>query len=127
MERFIINGGQKLSGEISVNGAKNAALKILAACLLTDKSWTISNVPQIEDVFRLIELLRGLGVEIKNTSKGVYQLKAKKINAKNLDFDIASQLKGSILMTGPLLARCGEANFCQSGGCMIGQRPRNIF
>jgi len=51
MERFIINGGQKLSGEISVNGAKNAALKILAACLLTDKSWTISNVPQIEDVF----------------------------------------------------------------------------
>ena len=127
MERFIINGGQKLSGEISVNGAKNAALKILAACLLTDKSWTISNVPQIEDVFRLIELLRGLGVEIKNTSKGVYRLKAKKINAKNLDFDIASQLKGSILMAGPLLARCGEANFCQSGGCMIGQRPRNIF
>jgi len=122
MERFIINGGQKLSGEISVNGAKNAALKILAACLLTDKSWTISNVPQIEDVFRLIELLKGLGVEIKNISKGVYQLKAKKIDSKNLDFNIASKLKGSILMSGPLLARCGQTDFCQSGGCVIGQR-----
>ena len=127
MERFIINGEKKLSGEIRVNGAKNAALKILAASLLTDKVWTVSNVPQIEDIFRLIELLEGLGVEIKNRSKGTYQLEAKKIKADNLDFNIASKLKSSILMAGPLLARCGKASFYQAGGCVIGQRPRDIF
>ena len=127
MERFIIKGGNKLSGEIKVNGAKNAALKILAACLLTDKEWTISNVPQIEDIFRLIELLKGIGVEIKNNSKGVYQLRAKNIQSMSLDADIARKFKGSILMAGPLLARCGEAFLFQPGGCVIGQRPRDIF
>ena len=127
MERFVIKGGKKLNGEIKVNGAKNAALKILAACLLTDKEWIVSNVPQIEDIFRLIELLKGIGVDIKNNSKGVYQLKAKNIQGSHLNADIAKKLKGSILMTGPLLARFGEAFLFQSGGCVIGQRPRDIF
>jgi len=127
MERFIIKGGKKLSGEIQVNGAKNAALKVLAACLLTNKEWVISNVPQIEDIFRLIELLKGIGVDIKNDSKGVYQLKAKNIHSSRLNPDIAKKLKGSILMAGPLLARFGEAFLFQSGGCVIGQRPRDIF
>ena len=127
MERFVIKGGKKLNGEIKVNGAKNAALKILAACLLTDKEWIVSNVPQIEDIFRLIELLKGIGVDIKNNSKGVYQLKAKNIQGSRLNADIAKKLKGSILMAGPLLARFGEAFLFQSGGCVIGQRPRDIF
>ena len=127
MERFVIKGGKKLNGEIKVNGAKNAALKILAACLLTDKEWIVSNVPQIEDIFRLIELLKGIGVDIKNNSKGVYQLKAKNIQGSHLNADIAKKLKGSILMAGPLLARFGEAFLFQSGGCVIGQRPRDIF
>jgi len=127
MERFIIRGGKKLSGEIKVNGAKNAALKVLAACLLTDKEWVISNVPQIEDIFRLIELLKGIGVDIKNGSKGIYNLKAKNVHSSLLNADIAKKLKGSILMTGPLLARFGEAFLFQSGGCVIGQRPRDIF
>jgi len=69
MERFVIKGNQPLGGTIKVNGAKNAALKILAACLLTDKTLTISNVPQIEDIFRLIELLKEVGVKIENNSK----------------------------------------------------------
>jgi UDP-N-acetylglucosamine 1-carboxyvinyltransferase len=127
MERFVIKGGQSLEGTIRVNGAKNAALKILAACLLTDKEWTISNVPQIEDIFRLIELLKGVGVKVESGSKGVYRLRAKNIETTYLDPNIASRLKGSILMAGPLLARCGEATFCQPGGCVIGQRPRDIF
>jgi len=127
MEKFIIKGDRKLSGEIRVNGAKNAALKILSASLLTDKEWTISNVPQIEDIFRLLELLKGIGVEIKNDSKGVYRVKAKNIQASHLNSEIASKLKGSILMTGPLLARCGSAVFPRPGGCVIGQRPRDIF
>lgn len=127
MDRFIINGGRKLNGEIKVNGAKNAALKVLAASLLTDQEWSISNVPQIEDVFRLLELLKSIGVEIENGSKGIYRLKAKNIQASCLDTDIASKLKGSILMAGPLLARCGLAIFPRPGGCVIGQRPRDIF
>jgi len=127
MERFVIKGNQPLGGTIRVNGAKNAALKILAACLLTDKKLTVSNVPQIEDIFRLVELLKKVGVEIKNNSKGTYQLEAKNIKTTQLDPDIASRLKGSILMIGPLLARRGEATLCQSGGCVIGQRPRDIF
>ncbi len=127
MERFVIKGGKKLSGEIKVNGAKNAALKVLAACLLTDKEWVVSNVPQIEDIFRLLELLKGIGVDIKNGSKGVYRLKAKNVHSSRLNSDIAKKLKGSILMTGPLLACFGEAFLFQSGGCVIGQRPRDIF
>jgi UDP-N-acetylglucosamine 1-carboxyvinyltransferase len=127
MEKFIIKGGRSLRGEIRVNGAKNAALKILAASLLTDKEWIISNVPQIEDVFRLVELLKGVGVEIADIRKGVYRIKAKDIQTAYPDSEIASRLKGSILMVGPLLARLGEANFCQPGGCVIGQRPRDIF
>ena len=127
MERFVIKGNKPLKGTIKVNGAKNAALKLLAASLLTDKEWTISNVPEIEDIFRLIELLKSVGAVVENKSKGVYQIKAKNIQATDLDLDIAKKLKGSILMAGPLLARCGQAIFSQPGGCVIGQRPRDIF
>ena len=91
MERFVIKGGQKLKGTIRVKGAKNAALKILAACLLSDKKWTVSNVPQIEDVFRQLELLEGLGVEVKNRTEGVYQLRAKNIQTTNLEPNIAQK------------------------------------
>ena len=127
MDKFIIKGNQPLKGEIKVNGAKNSALKILAACLLTDEKWEVSNVPQIEDIYNLIELLKSLGVEVENGSKGIYQLKAKNIKATSLKLNIAQKLKGSILTIGPLLARCGETLFPQSGGCVIGQRPRDIF
>ncbi len=116
-----------MSGEIKVNGAKNAALKVLAASLLTDQEWTVSNVPQIEDIFRLLELLKGVGVEIENGSKGSYRLRAKNIRRSCLEPSVAKKLKGSILMVGPLLARCGSVIFPRPGGCVIGQRPRDIF
>ncbi|GAF85871.1 unnamed protein product, partial [marine sediment metagenome] len=127
MERFVIQGGRKLKGTIRVKGAKNAALKLLAACLLTDQEWTISNVPQIEDIFRMVELLKGVGVEVKMSLPGVYRVRAKNIQTTHLEPSIAQKLKGSILMAGPLLARQGEAIFPQPGGCVIGQRPRDIF
>ncbi len=127
MEKFVIKGSQSLKGTIKVNGAKNSALKVLAACLLTDEEFKVSNVPQIKDIFHLIELLKGLGVEVKDNSKGAYQLRAKNIQATSLEPSIAQKLKGSILTTGPLLARCGETIFPQPGGCVIGQRPRDIF
>lgn len=127
MERFVIRGGRPLKGTIRVKGAKNAALKILAACLLTDQEWTIANVPQIEDIFRQIELLKGVGARVENSSPGIYQVRAKNIQTTHLEPNIAQKSKGSIVMAGPLLARCGEVSFPHPGGCVIGQRPRDIF
>ncbi|OIO51287.1 MAG: UDP-N-acetylglucosamine 1-carboxyvinyltransferase, partial [Candidatus Portnoybacteria bacterium CG_4_8_14_3_um_filter_44_15] len=127
MEKFVIRGDKPLQGEIRVNGAKNSALKILAAALLTDDDCRISNVPQIEDIFRLLELLEDIGVKVKNGSRGEYLLNARGIKKSSLSPSIAQKLKGSILMTAPLLARYGRADFPQPGGCVIGQRPRDIF
>lgn len=127
MERFVVRGSRPLKGTIGVNGAKNFALKVLAASLLTDKEWIVSNVPQIEDVFRLIELLKGVGAKVTNPLAGTYRIQAKNIQATYLEENIAQKLKGSILMVGTLLVRCGEAAFPQPGGCVIGQRPRDIF
>lgn len=127
MEKFVIRGGWPLKGTIEVKGAKNAALKVLAASLLSDQEWTISNVPQIEDIFRLVELLKGIGAEVENDSYGLYRLKAKNILTSYLEPSIAQKLKGSILMAGPLLARCGQVFIPYPGGCVIGQRPRDIF
>ncbi len=127
MGRFVIKGSCRLSGEIKVNGAKNAALKILAASLLTDKKWTIDNIPQIEDVFRLIELLKNIGVRVDKIGSRKYQVQAQEIKTSHLKPEIACRLKGSILMAGPLLARLGKAELPRPGGCVIGQRPRDIF
>jgi len=127
MAKFVIRGGQKLKGTIRVKGAKNAALKLLAASLLTDQEWIIGNVPQIEDIFRLIELLKGVGAEVENKSDGLYHIRAKNITEFRLEPDIAQKLKGSILMAAPLLVRRGQAVFPRPGGCVIGQRPRDIF
>lgn len=127
MEKFVIKGGRPLKGTIEVKGAKNAALKVLAASLLSDEEWTISNAPQIEDIFRLIELLKGIGAEVKKDSDGVYRVAAKNIKDTHLEPDIAQKLKGSIVMAGPLLARCGRVFIPYPGGCVIGQRPRDIF
>ena len=127
MAKFVIRGGRKLKGTIRVKGAKNAALKLLAASLLTDQEWIIGNVPQIEDIFRLIELLKGVGAEVENKSDGLYHIRAKNITEFRLEPDIAQILKGSILMAAPLLVRRGQAVFPRPGGCVIGQRPRDIF
>jgi UDP-N-acetylglucosamine 1-carboxyvinyltransferase len=127
MEKFVIRGGRPLKGTIEVKGAKNAALKVLAASLLSDEEWTVSNAPQIEDIFRLIELIKGIGAEVKSDLNGVYRIRVKDIKDTHLEPGIAQKLKGSILVAGPLLARKGEAVFPHPGGCVIGQRPRDIF
>ena len=127
MEKFIVNGRKKLSGEIEVKGAKNAALKVLVAALLTDKECFISNVPQIEDVLNLIKLIKEIGVDFEELDSGSYKIKAENIANSYLNKDVASKLKSSILLSAPLLARTGEVFLPKPGGCVIGQRPRDIF
>lgn len=126
MSSFIIEGGHRLSGEIEPQGAKNEALQIIAATLLTSEPVTITNVPEILDVCNLIELLKGLGVKVTHHAKGHYTFQA-----DNIDMSYASSrefvkqsagLRGSVLVVGPLLGRFGQAYFAKPGGDKIGRR-----
>jgi UDP-N-acetylglucosamine 1-carboxyvinyltransferase len=126
MNAFEIIGGKKLKGEIQPQGAKNEALQILSAVLLTDEKITISNIPDIQDVNKLIELLGDLGVEVERLSKDTYTFKAANIN---LDFFKSEtfkrkggSLRGSIMIVGPLLGRFGRAAIPKPGGDKIGRR-----
>lgn len=121
-ERFIINGRKKLEGKIAVYSAKNAALKILAASILTSKPVEIANLPQIEDINRMKELLADLGVKNNNDIFDCSRLKNSKLN-----YEIADRFRASIVLTGPLLARTGKASFPHPGGCTLGKRPIDFF
>jgi len=121
-ERFIINGGKKLEGKIAVYSAKNAALKILAASVLTSKPVEIANLPQIEDINRMKELLADLGV--KNNSD---MFDCSRLKKSELNYDIADRFRASIVLTGPLLARTGRVSFPHPGGCTLGKRPIDFF
>lgn len=123
MQKFIINGGKKLNGSIEVKGYKNAATPIIAAALLTDEECIIKNVPRIGDVFRMVEILESMGVEISWLENNALRIKAENINPNKMDFKSVSRLRSSILLLGPLLARCGKFKIPQPGGCVIGARP----
>lgn len=125
-ETFIIEGGAKLQGEIRVNGAKNAALKILAASLLSSEPCIIKNVPNIEDVERMQELLESIGVKVTRQKQEI-TIDPSHISKTNLDQRLVERIRTSILIVGPLLARFGEVTMPHPGGCNIGQRPIDIF
>lgn len=126
MNAFEITGGKKLKGEITPQGAKNEALQILSAVLLTDQKITISNIPDIKDVNKLIELLADLGVAVERLTKDTYSFEAKNINLDYFTTDIFKSkgggLRGSIMIVGPLLARFGRAAIPKPGGDKIGRR-----
>ncbi len=126
MLSFKIEGGAPLNGNITPQGAKNEGLQILCATLLTDQPVTIHNVPDILDVKNLLELIRGLGVSVRNISKGSWEIIASDVRIDFLessDFkDKASSLRGSIMILGPLLARFGKARIPKPGGDKIGRR-----
>lgn len=126
MSKFIINGPTSLSGEIKVSGAKNNALKILAASILSEDKMTIHNVPNIEDVSRMKEILAHLGANI-STDGETLNISTKDINKVEIDDLLARKLRASILLIGPLLARFGEAKMAHPGGCVIGKRPIDLF
>lgn len=126
MGSFRINGGKSLKGEIKPQGAKNEALQILCAVLLTDELITIKNVPDIKDVNLLIDLLKGMGVEINKSDSTTYNFKSKKIDldyTKTTEFfNKSSKIRGSIMLMGPLVARFGSAYIAKPGGDKIGRR-----
>ena len=126
MSSLRVKGGVKLSGEITPQGAKNEALQVICATLLSDKDIIISNIPNIIDVVKLIDILKSLGVEVNKLEKGKYSFNSQKIDLKYLqsqDFiNDAKKLRGSIMLVGPLLARFGLASIPRPGGDKIGRR-----
>ena len=129
-EIFVINGlggERKLNGSVAVNGAKNAALQAFAFCLLFKDEVILKNVPEIEDVKNMAEILLQLGVQITRRSKGVYAVNVQKNISTELAREISKKFRASIVLTGPILARFGEVSFPHPGGCVIGSRPIDIF
>lgn len=127
-EIFEIEGGQKLSGEIEVNGAKNSALKILAASLLSSEKFKISNFPFIEDTKRMMEIMESLGAKIeKNEKEKKVVVDSSAVKKTALTGELVKKLRASIILTGPLLARFGNLEIDHPGGCVIGKRPIDFF
>jgi UDP-N-acetylglucosamine 1-carboxyvinyltransferase len=128
MPKFIITGGQKLSGEIEVGGAKNNAQIMIPVSLLSSNTITIKNVPLIDGVEKSLELLTYLGAEIKENDHQL-EINTSKLNKTELDKQIADKFRTSIMFVGPILARMGEVHFPHPGGCVIGAagRPIDLF
>ena len=126
MSSFVIEGGHQLSGTIRPQGAKNEALEVISAVLLTDEEVTISNVPEILDVRNLILMLEGMGVKVTRLEKGKYTFKADNIDTAYIESEDfvrkCASLRGSVMVIGPLLTRFGQAYFPKPGGDKIGRR-----
>ena len=122
MEKIVIQGGYPLKGEILPSGNKNAALPMLAACLLTDEPVTLHNIPGIKDVETMRMLLESLGVQIDAVSSNSWRVHAAQVRPADLDPDICRKIRASILLAGPMVARTGELQIPPPGGDVIGRR-----
>jgi UDP-N-acetylglucosamine 1-carboxyvinyltransferase len=123
MDKLLIEGGQPLRGDVTVSGAKNAALPILCAALLTPEPLTLTNVPRLNDVDTMAKLLTQMGVALDTRTRGSVTLDAHRIDWPSAPYEMVKTMRASILALGPLLARCGEARVSLPGGCAIGLRP----
>jgi UDP-N-acetylglucosamine 1-carboxyvinyltransferase len=123
MDKLVIEGGVPLTGEIGVSGAKNATLPILTAALLTGEPLTVSNVPHLRDVTTMLNLLAQMGVTVSMDEKLGVELAASDIADPVASYELVKTMRASVLVLGPLVARCGEARVSLPGGCAIGLRP----
>lgn len=122
MSKFCINGGKQLNGEIKISGAKNSALKIITAAILSKEKSTISNVPDIIDIRSIIKIVESIGAKISFLDNTL-TIDPSTIDSFAPDETLTNKLRGSIVLVGPLLARFGEVNISKPGGCLIGARP----
>jgi len=127
MSKYIIKGNKKINGSIKVAGAKNNALKLLPATLLTSEECIIHNVPEIQDIHILIDIIKELGVTVKDLGKGSFSLKADNVKTTNIDTELAKKLRSSIMLIAPLLGRFKKVTLPHPGGCIIGKRPIDFF
>jgi len=126
MDKLVIQGGVPLSGEVRVSGAKNAALPLMCAALLTADELTLSNVPHLRDVSTMVRLLSQMGVEASLDDRLGLSLRAASLSDPTAPYDLVKTMRASILVLGPLVARCGEARVSLPGGCAIGTRPVDL-
>ena len=125
MDKLLIEGGFPLKGEVTISGAKNAALPILISSLLSDETLNLKNVPSLQDIETCIDLLSALGVRVKRQGNECF-LDANDVNNFDAPYDLVKTMRASILVLGPLLAKYGEAKVSLPGGCAIGSRPVDI-
>jgi UDP-N-acetylglucosamine 1-carboxyvinyltransferase len=123
VDKLKISGGRPLEGEIAVSGAKNAALPIMCAALLSAKPLSLANIPRLMDIATMAKLLSQMGVEVERSSSANMTLHAERIKEPTAAYDLVKTMRASVLVLGPLLARCGHARVSLPGGCAIGQRP----
>ena len=126
MDKIVIEGGVSLKGQIHCGGAKNAALPLLAATLLTDKECLLENVPQLRDVYTIAELLAKLGSRVDFQPGGCVGVCTPRLSAHQAPYELVRTMRASVLVLGPLLARAGKAKVSLPGGCAIGARPINL-
>ena len=123
MQHIVIRGGRPLHGRVEVSGAKNAALPLMTAALLTDGPCDLTNVPALADIRTIGTLLQGLGVQIDTLGDGKLRLNAATLSSWEAPYELVKTMRASILVLGPLIARCGQARVSLPGGCAIGPRP----
>ncbi len=126
MDKLIIRGGNPLSGDVRIAGAKNAALPILAATLLADGPMRVGNVPHLHDITTTMELLGGMGVTLVVDEKMAIEVNSNTIHTFSAPYELVKTMRASILVLGPMLARFGQADVSLPGGCAIGSRPVNL-
>ena len=126
MDKLVIHGGHPLHGKIQISGAKNAALPIMAGCLLATEQVTLSNLPVLQDVATMNKLLNTLGVEINQNKAGDSEFLIRSLKTFQAPYKLVKTMRASILVLGPLLARFGKADVSLPGGCAIGSRPVDL-
>lgn len=123
MTKYVIDGGYRLNGEVTISGAKNAAVAIIPAALLVDGTCRIENVPEIRDVTLMLDLLRNLGADVKLINRNCVEINCSKIRTTKADYDMARKIRASYYLIGAMLGRFGSAQVALPGGCNLGDRP----
>jgi len=126
MEKFVIQGGKPLSGEVRISGAKNSVLPILSGALLADDVVTISNVPHLSDVTTFLDLLGRMGVQLSPLQNGQVVFDPTTVHTYQAPYELVRTMRASILVLGPLLTKFRQADVSLPGGCAIGPRPVNL-